>query len=265
MATPLSVYVLTRDSEEHLDAVLGAVRGLADEIVVVDSGSSDGTRAIAERHGARWLERPFDHFGAQRNFAQDACAHDWVLALDSDEIMDAEMAAHLAGLKAAGFRPGGPDGRDVEAFKLRRRWYLFGREIRCLLPVESPDYPIRLFDRTRVRYSEVGNLVHESPEGVTSDERIHAGALHHYSGDTVERLYAKLNLYSGLAAREMVRKGQATSWFGVFSHATSAWFKWYVAKGGWRDGEVGFLTGLYASQYTFLKHLKRLFLDRGGR
>ncbi len=260
MPTPLSVYVLTRNSEQYLAQVLDAIKGIADEIVVVDSGSQDKTRAIAERFEAVWLTRPFDHFGAQRNYAQDNCTHNWVLALDSDEVMDGEMAAHLAGLKANNFRPDGPDGREVEAYKLRRRWYLFDKEVRCILPVISPDYPIRLFRKDKVRYHEVGNLVHESPEGVTSDERISAGALHHYSCDSVDHLYGKLNHYSSLAAREMKRKGQTTSWYGVFSHAFGAWVKWYLAKGGWRDGQVGFLIGLYAYQYTFLKHLKRLYL-----
>ncbi len=257
MSCPLSVYVLTHNSEQYLGQVLEAVQALADEIVIVDSGSQDGTRTIADRFGAVWLERVFVHFGAQRNFAQDHCTHNWVLALDSDEVMDTEMAAHLAEIKAANFAP---DGRDIEAFKLRRRWYLFGREVHCILPVISPDYPIRLFQKDRVRYHEVGNLVHESPEGVTSDERISIGALHHYSGDSVDHLYGKLNHYSTLAAREMKRKGQTTSWFGVFSHAFGAWVKWYLRKDGWRDGSVGFLIGLYAYQYTFLKHLKRLYL-----
>ncbi len=257
MDTQLSVYVLTRNSDRYLAEVLGAVRDIADEIVIVDSGSQDETRAIARQYEAVWLERPFDHFGAQRNFAQDSCRHDWVLALDSDEVMDPEMAARLAELKAAAFRPG---GREIEAFKLRRRWFLFGREVRCLLPVISPDYPIRLFRRDKVRYHDVGNLVHESPTGVVSDERIDRGALLHYSCDSIEDLYAKLNQYSTLAAREMKRKGQTTSWFGVFSHALGAWVKWYLRKGGWRDGQVGFVAGLYAYQYTFLKHLKRLYL-----
>jgi glycosyltransferase involved in cell wall biosynthesis len=256
MAEALSVYVLTRDSERHLDAVLGSVQGLADEIVVVDSGSTDGTRAVADRHGARWVERPFDHFGAQRNFAQDCCSHRWVLALDSDEVLDAEMAARLAALKDADFT--GPDG-EVEAFKLRRRWYFFGREVRCALPVISPDYPIRLFNREKVRYSTVGNLVHESPEGVTSDVRITTGALHHHSCDAAHDLFAKANHYSSLAAREMKRKNQSATWPGAFSHAMGAWVKWYLRKGGWRDGRVGALLGVYAAHYTFLKHVKRIW------
>ncbi len=261
MPTSLSVYVLTHNSDRHLQQVLAAVQDLADEIVIVDSGSQDDTRAIADRFGAVWLTRTFDHFGAQRNYAQDNCTHNWVLALDSDEVMDGEMAANLSELKAADFCPDGPEGRDIEAFKLRRRWYLFDREVRCILPVISPDYPIRLFRKDKVRYHEVGNLVHESPEGVTSDERLSVGALHHYSCDSVDHLYGKLNQYSSLAAREMLRKGQTTSWFGVFSHAFGAWVKWYLRKGGWRDGQVGFLVGLYAYQYTFLKHLKRLYMS----
>ena len=257
MATSLSAYVLTHNSERHLAAVLAPLQGLADEILVVDSGSRDGTRAIADEFGAIWLERPFDHFGAQRNFAQDHCAHDWVLALDSDEVMDAAMAGRLAELKAADFAPA---GRTVTAFKLRRRWFLLGREVRCILPVISPDYPVRLFRRDRVRYHEVGNLVHESPEGVTGDERVETGALLHYSSESIDHLFGKLDQYTSLAAREMLRKGQSTTWFGVYSHAFGAWVKWYLRKGGWRDGEVGFVVGIYAFQYTFFKHLKRLFL-----
>ncbi|MBX7231743.1 MAG: glycosyltransferase family 2 protein [Bdellovibrionales bacterium] len=249
----LSCYILTHNSQKYLPQILNQVREFADEIVIIDSGSKDKTPEIAGEFGAKIIFRALDNFRDQRNFALDQCQYNWVLALDSDEIPDRDMVEHLKKLKQNQFYHNGytPDG-----FKTMRKWFMFGREIRCCLPVSSPDGPLRLFQKSIVRYN---TLIHEEASGAKSIEFID-GFLHHYSCDSVKDLVTKMNIYTSLAAEEMRNKNKkAGGWFNIWIHSFAAWGKWYFKKGGWRDGNVGVLLGTYAFFYTFLKYIKRKF------
>jgi hypothetical protein len=138
--TPLSIYVLTFNSEKYLSAILQAVAPLADDLLVVDSGSSDQTVAIATQCGARVLYRPFDDFRQQRDFAQQQCRHDHVFFLDSDEIPSPELVAHLQQLKQSGFQH--------DAYAIQRDWIVMGQQVHALYPVGCPDYPVRIIEKT---------------------------------------------------------------------------------------------------------------------
>lgn len=261
METPLSCYILTLNNEKTLAQVLGSLAPVADEIVVVDSGSKDKTKEIAEKFGCRWLPRTFDNFVSQRNFAQDQCTHDWVFFVDSDEVIDQELAQSLLELKKKNFRE---NGRALQGGCLWRKWYLFGREVRAFLPVTSPDCPMRIFNRHIVRFHPSSHLVHEEPSGQSEHFVVEKGFIHHYSCDSVFQLYQKLNLYTSLAAKDMKNKGKKSSWSGAFIHGFGAWLKWYFKKGGFKDGSVGFLLGIYAFFYTFQKYVKLMFDEELG-
>src|SRR6478752_2489012 len=117
---PLSCYLLTFNSEKYLPQILAALQPIADDLVLVDSGSTDGTAQIAEKYGARFIYRKFDNFKNQRNFAQDQCQHSWVFNLDSDEVPTAACIEAIAELKAKNFETetNGPD-----AYRIERHWY----------------------------------------------------------------------------------------------------------------------------------------------
>ena len=240
--TALSAYILTHDSEVYLAAILQKLSGTADELLIVDGGSTDQTLAIAREHGCRVVHRPLTDFREQRNFAQAQCAHDMVLFVDSDELVQA-----IASLKERGF------GED--AYEVRREWYVFGRKVRAVFPVTSPDYPIRILDRRKVSFDERSRRVHETPFGFSSVGRIEA-PLHHYTFRSTEELERKLEHYTDIAAGELRERGGNAGLLKVLASPVSAFLKWYLVKGGWRDGALGLTMSAYAFRYTRLKYRK---------
>ena len=143
----ISAVVIVKDGERHLAAVLAALRGCA-EIVVLDSGSTDRTVEIARAAGARVEHQAFLGYGAQKNRAVALASHDWILSLDADEILDATGQAALAGLDLSDPR---------RCWRVRRRTFVGARELRH---GHLNDAPVRLFNRTATRFSE--SIVHES-------------------------------------------------------------------------------------------------------
>jgi glycosyltransferase involved in cell wall biosynthesis len=256
MATTISLvscYILTHNSERYLEPILQMLSPVVYDIVLVDSGSTDSTRSIAERYGARFILRPLDSFRAQRAFALEQCMHNWCLSLDSDEV---PSELFMDSLKQLMGRLELDQG--TEAYRIERRWYMFGQEVRAFYPISSPDYPVRLFRKDLVGFNNSSNLVHEDPHGYTKAGLI-SGTVQHYSCDSVHELYQKLNQYTSLAAQDMERKGKKATRFKLIFSPVAAWIKWYLKKGSWRDGEVGRLLGRYAYDYTHQKYLKLRF------
>lgn len=254
----LSAYVLTFNSERHLDRVLAQLVRVADEIVVADSGSSDGTIAIAERHRCRIERRPFTTFPEQRNWAASICRHDHVLFLDSDEIMDEDLVAHVLELKR--------DGLAHFGYWVKRDWIVLGGSVHALYPVRIPDRVPRLIDRRRASFLPLPP-VHEKID-LAGTRGVLRGRLLHITFETAEVLERKLEQYSSLAATELARK----SW-GVpsllkvrgLSRAPFAFLRWYFKKGGWRDGRIGVYLSLYAARYTARKYARAAELVRARR
>jgi glycosyltransferase involved in cell wall biosynthesis len=249
--TPLSIYVLTYNSERHLDKVLAAAKHLADDLLVVDSGSNDATLAIAARHGARIAHRTFDNFRSQRLFAHSLCQHETVMFFDSDEIPSDALIDEVLALKVSGFLH--------EVYSIRRDWVVRGRVIHALMPVSCPDYPIRICHRDKTDFSE--HSVHETPVGYKSAGRIESPLVHH-TFETHSELMRKIDLYTDLAAADLLDKGKGIGvlrfkqWFSP----VGAFGKWYIRRGNWRDGRVGLRLALYAFTYTHRKYRKALLL-----
>lgn len=222
---------------------------------MLDSGSCDRTPIIAEQFNARFVYRALDNFKNQRNYALSLCQHDWVLSLDSDEIPTAEFIAELAYLKEINFRP---VASEIDAYRIQRRWFVLGREVHNFYPSSCPDYPLRLFDKTRVCFDNTSNGVHETPAGFRACARM-TGWVNHYCCDTVTELMDRLNYYSSLAAQDLKACNKRFSKASIFLSPISAWLKWYFSKKGYKDGRIGFLLAAYAAQYTFFKYLKYHF------
>jgi len=249
----LSCYILTYNSARRLDEVLHALNGVADEVIIVDSGSSDATKSIAKAHGARVVCHSFENFTDQRQFAVNVCSYRWVLAIDSDEVVTRKLAARLVALKADHFMT----PNRSEAFGIRREWYLLGRRIHCFYPSSCPDWPMRLFDKHKVHYVP-GRHVHEALAGFSRSEAIDEPLLH-YTSDSINDLYAKLNQYSTLAARDLAARQIRPSWMRIRIFPWLIWFEWYVVKGGWRDGAVGLIHARYLRDMVYQKYLKLRF------
>jgi glycosyltransferase involved in cell wall biosynthesis len=248
----LSCYILTHNSQEYLEQVIAPLQHVVDDLVLIDSGSTDRTKAIAEQYGARFIHRPLDNFKNQRNFALDQCQQTWVLSLDSDEVPDQSLVDALRIFKETA------GTTNIQALKIQRRWMVMGQEVQTFYPIKSPDFPLRLFRKDVVNFNDRSNMVHETPSGHEWEATLD-GFVRHYTFNKVEDLYRKLNLYTSIAAQDMAARGKKASWEKILFSPFAAWVKWYLIKQGFRDGAVGWVLGQYAYDYTLQKYLKLRF------
>jgi glycosyltransferase involved in cell wall biosynthesis len=251
MPTPvhatLSVAIITLNEEANLSRTLASV-SWADEVVVVDSGSSDGTRAIAEQHGARFIEEPWRGFAAQKNFAMSLCTSEWILSLDADEVVSAELAASI--------RQAIDRACSRMAYSLARRNFFLGRWIRH--GGYYPDRKLRLFRRGQASFRETP--VHETAAFQGTVEALRGDLLHN-AYPTLESYIEHMQHYSTLGASTAARRGhsgQSVFGFlnGVLLNPLATFLYNYVIRGGFLDGREGLLLHLYHSAYVSWKYAK---------
>jgi glycosyltransferase involved in cell wall biosynthesis len=244
----ISAYVLTKNSERHLDTVLKQLLRFADEVLILDSGSDDGTVRIASiNKGVRILIRKFDNFKAQRNYAALKCNHDWIFFADSDEIPDDELVNAILELKQKEF--------EAEAYFVQREWHALGEKVHVIYPVISPDLVVRLFDKRKVSFNESSTVVHETLGGF-SKSGILAGKLTHMTFESKFEIKRKLKHYTTLAAQDIKNAGKPITAGKIYLSPLAAFIKWYFIKGGYKDGKVGFILARYAYSYTKMKYQK---------
>lgn len=251
--TPLSCYVLTFNSERRLHQVLLSVLDIADEIILIDSGSTDDTLQIAADFGAKVYHREFDNFRNQRVFAENQCSHSWVLALDSDEIVSPTLRGKIDTLKAENFCA--HYAEPPAAFNIKRDWYLLSYAVRNFYPVRTPEYVVRIFRRDLLGHRG-SRIVHEQIDVSNTAVAWIEEPLHHYSCDSLTELYSKVDLYTNLAAEDMHSMGQQSSWLKINIYPWVIWFKWHFIYGSWRDGRAGRILGKYVRDTVNLKYKK---------
>lgn len=244
----LSVCLLTFNSERLLHKVIPPLIRVADEIIVIDSGSTDSTLNICQEYGLSPIYNSYRMHGEQMNVAISHASHDWVLCMDSDEILDEQTCQFILTLKAGEAPPAN------QGWRITRYWYVLGEEIRTIYPISSPDYPIRLFHRHHAQF----NLrpVDDQVEGNIQTFKIE-GHVRHDTFWNLHEVFNKLNSYTTrLVKYKRVRPSLLR---GVIS-GVGAFFKWYLFSGAWRKGKVGAVTGLYATLYSFLKYFKAWYV-----
>jgi glycosyltransferase involved in cell wall biosynthesis len=229
---PLSAVLITKNAEEYLDRVLGAL-GCCGEIVVLDSGSTDRTRKIAREHGASWYERPFDGYGPQKRHAVVRAGYDWILAIDADEVLDDEAGAAMTAVDW--------DRQDPSlCWRLRRRPFVGRREIR--FGHWNPDWVVRLFHRGHHDFTSAP--IHESvtPTGAV---RTLPGSLLHYSYRDVGEII-RMD-YHRLKADRYRDQGRRASGPTLAARAAWAFFYSYMIRRGFLDGPAGVVIALAGS------------------
>jgi len=237
----LSLCVITRDAAGEIADCLASA-AFAGEVVVVDSGSRDDTVEIARGLGARVIERDWPGFGAQKNFAVGAAAHDWVLCLDADERVTPEMAASIASEMAA---------PRAAAYAFARRNRFLGR---WLAHGEGyPDWNVRLFDRRRARWTD--DPVHEHVVADGAVARL-AGDLMHASAESLDAYLAKQNRYTTLQAAAMHARGERAGVLRLVLSPLARFVRFYVVKLGFLDGVAGLVHIAIGCQNSFLKYAK---------
>ena len=246
--------VIVRDEETALPALLASVRGLADEVVVVDSGSRDRTIDIARAAGARVFQHAWSGYGPQRRFALAQTRHDYILSLDADERVSPELAEAIRAELAR------PEAERAAAYRLHFRHQAFGRPAR--FGAMWRDRRVRLFDKRRGGYDDAP--VHERIV-VDGPVRDLAGRCDHLGYRDVAEARAKLGRYAELAARERYRRGDRWRPWHVLRWP-AGFFKRYVLKLGFLDGVTGLrLATLYAGyDLDKARGLRRLAREVGG-
>lgn len=226
---PVSAVLIVLNGERHLDRVLGAL-AFCDEILVLDSGSTDATIEIAKRHGARVEHQPFLGYGPQKRRAVELAKHDWILAVDDDEVLDYEAATTIQMLSLA------DAGR---AWRVRRRNYVGGREVRY--GAWSPDFVLRFFNRTQADFNS--NEIHESVHGAREVLTL-PGSLHHFSYTDLGDIFARAAGYSRTKASRYRFEGRHAFPVQLVFRALWGFLRSYVFKLGFRDGSAGVVVAL---------------------
>jgi glycosyltransferase involved in cell wall biosynthesis len=245
---PLTVTVITRNEAASIGAALESV-AWADEIVVVDSNSSDETVAIARQYTPRVEVRDWAGYGAQKNYAAAIASHDWILSIDADERITPALAEEIRALMRR--EP------SAQGYRIPRvSWYL-GRWIRTT--DWYPDLHLRLYDRRATRWSEL--KVHES---VTAPSRVDdlRGEMLHYPYRDISEHIAKIDRYTTLVAEQWMLDGRRATPFRAFIYSRLAFFRNYVLRRGFLDGRTGLIVSMLNSQYVFLKYAKLFELEQ---
>jgi glycosyltransferase involved in cell wall biosynthesis len=248
---PLSVVLITHNAAAQLPQCLASV-AFADEVVVVDSGSSDGTAEVAARYGARVVTKEWLGFGRQKQFAVEQAAHDWVLCLDADERVSPELAANLVRTLQA---PAAPAYRMARCNRFLGRWLRHGEGY--------PDWSLRLFDRRHARWSD--DVVHEKvicADSARAATGTLAGDLLHESGENLERYLEKQNRYTALAAQELHRRGRRAGLAELALSPLLRFFKFYLLRLGFLDGLPGLVHISIGCMNSFMKYAKLIELHR---
>lgn len=247
---PLSVAIIARNAASQLDGCLASV-AFADEIVVVDSGSTDGTVELAARRGARVIAKEWLGFGPQKQFAVASASNDWVLCLDADErLSDTLRESILDELKA----PRGLVYAMPRCNRFLGRWLRHGEGY--------PDWSVRLFHRAHARWSD--DAVHEKIVTGQPVVRLH-GDLLHDSAETLEKYLDKQNRYTTLQAELLRSAGRRASVAQLLLSPALRFVKFYLVRLGFLDGVPGLVHIAIGCMNTFNKYAKLKALEREAK
>jgi glycosyltransferase involved in cell wall biosynthesis len=237
----LSVTVITKNESAHISAALASVRW-ADEIIVVDSESTDDTVALARQVTERVVVRPWAGYVAQKNFAASLASNDWILSLDADERVTPALAQEI---QKTLIEPA------HKAYRMPRVTWHLGQWIRTT--DWYPDDQLRLYDRRGARWA--GQYVHEAVSVDGTIGRLN-GEIEHYAYRDISEHLETIDRYTTYAAKQMKESGRRAGLLQLAGHPPLAFLRNYIAKGGIRDGMPGFIISSLNAYYVFLKFAK---------
>ena len=239
----LTVTVITCNEAAHIDAALASV-AWADEILVVDSGSTDGTVDIARRRATRVIVRDWPGYSEQKNFAAEQASHDWVLSMDADERVTPALAEEIRALLAKG-----PESRG---YRIKRVSFYLGQWIRTT--DWFPDHQLRLYDRRAGRWN--GLRIHESFRLRDGEPGALNGELQHYAYRDVRHHLQKIDAYTTLVVDQWQAEGRRASGPQMVVQPLFAFLRNYVVRRGILQGTTGLIVSLLNSYYVLLKYVK---------
>ncbi|KTC85429.1 MULTISPECIES: glycosyltransferase family 2 protein [Legionella] len=243
----LSVIIIAKNEEANIRRCLASVQW-ADEIIVLDSGSSDNTIAIAKEYTNKVYSTDWQGYGIQKQRALSLATENWVLNLDADETVDDQLKAAI--VKAI-------TSDDADAYRIPICMNFYGFPLRFS---SSPKRHVRLFKRAGARYSS--DIVHEKivlPHGVRIS-RIKKAIMHHSFQDVSHAIY-KINRYSSYSAKIKIEKNKKPSFAKTLLGTCWMFFRCYFLQRGFLDGKAGFLLAVFNAQGTFYRGIKQLYRD----
>jgi glycosyltransferase involved in cell wall biosynthesis len=242
----ITATIITFNEAENIRAACESV-GWANEILVVDSESTDETREIAEECGARVIKREWSGFAAQKQFAVDEAKYDWIFSLDADERVSEELRHSIEDLLYT------KEAELADGYKVARRSFYMNRWIRG--GGWYPDYQLRLYNKARGRWQ--GAYIHESVkmDGTARTGTLTGDLLHYSVKDAAHHHRMIGERYAPLAARQMFDSGRRTTPLRINTAGMAAFIRSYLLKGGFRDGLAGYTIARFAAHHAFLKHL----------
>ena len=247
----LSGVVISYNEEEKIGAALSSLQAVSDEIVVVDSFSSDGTEAICRRYTDRFLQRTWSGYRDQKQFAAHQASFDWVLSLDADEVLSPELQQEVLLWKS-----GTDDG--IDGYYLCRKTFFLGRWIEHT--TWYPDWQMRLFRRSAGRWE--GGRVHESFRVKGSTGRL-SGDLHHHTYSSLSEYLQQLERFTNLAAADHFDSGVRAGPAKLLLYPAWVFFRNFVLHRGFQDGVPGLAVSALSAMSTFFKYLKLWELGAG--
>lgn len=249
---PVSAVIITRNEERNIARCLESLHGVADDIVVVDSGSVDRTEEICRAHGVSFIRQDWLGYAAQKNLANGQAKHDWILSIDADEALSDGLKRSILELKRAG---------AIRTCEFARMTNYCGRWVRH--GGWYPDRKVRMFDRRTASWE---GALHEELRGFSRHEVVRLrGDCLHYSYDTVADHHRQADRFTTLAAEELFRRGRRV---GVLRLHLSPLWKFVLDYGlrlGFLDGAAGWRIARISAGATRMKYLKLDRLRRGSR
>lgn len=243
----LTAIIIAKNEAANIGACLDSV-AFADEKIVVDSQSEDATAQIATQKGASVVQRAFDGFGPQKNFALSLAQGDWVLSVDADERVSAELAAAI--VKAIG-------NSSADGYELSRLSSFCGRQMRH--SGWYPDYVLRLFRRGKARFTD--DIVHERVVCSGAVARLDQPLLH-APVLRLEDALSRMDRYSTSGAEMLIAKGKRVTFMSGISHGLWTFFRTYILQAGFLDGREGFLLAVANAEGTYYRYMKAWLAQR---
>lgn len=248
MKLPLSVYYITQDEELRLPESLAKVSGWVDEIIVVDSGSTDRTREIAEAAGARFVHNDWRGFARQKSFAESLCKHDWVLNLDADEVLSDEAVESLKAVFSS------PIAKDVAGFSLR--WVIrppiSGHPFRH----DKHHRLLRCYHRDRAGFSSEEHSIHDRPEPYEGKVIALRGDVCHMTLLSLQQLEQKYCKMSSDQASHLVAKGRRITNFRLVIELPLKFLRYYLLHKQILNGWFGFCVSIVSANRNFMRLAK---------
>jgi glycosyltransferase involved in cell wall biosynthesis len=243
---PISIFIIVKNEVDRLERTLKAVLSLSNDIIVIDSGSTDGTQELATTLGAKVIHNDWQGFGPQKRFGEEQCQYDWLLNIDADEVLPPELIAEITALFTKGEPP-------ADAYKIRIAEIFPGEE--APHPLAYALAPVRLYKRSIGRYS--ASIVHDRVDlkSGTRAEKLN-GIIHHFSIRSIGDQMVKLNNYTDQQVIDLEKNGKSIATWRLFVEFPAAFVKAYILRRHIVRGVYGFMTAMNFAFYRWLRVAK---------